>query len=175
MRVGTSGFGVKNQEGAELDYTGTDDYGKYVFLPISTFTDQTQVNFIIRPGGWSEQTGDINVQYADFPLQSDNARHLYLVNMEEKVYTSPEAVLAGRILASEFTSANRIYVATNNDMASYDLKLDGVTIDAGVTSDTYSAALYKYEFILMFRPLMKSILWALIQLRLVLLISLILM
>lgn len=140
----------QNEEGAKLDYEASDEYGRYAFFPISLYNDQTQVNFIIRNGGdsWTQQTGDINVQYADFLLQSDNARHLYLVNMEETVYASPEEVLAGRVLASEFTSANKIYIATNIETATYTLKLDGVEIISGATNDVYSSVLYKYEFVI---------------------------
>ena len=134
----------QNEEGAAYKYTGEDDYGKYLFFPISTFDDQTQVNFIIRPGGWSTQTGNITVQYADFELKSDNAYHLYLVDMDETVYASPEEVTAGRILTAEFTSSTTIEVATNHQQANYVLRVDGNEISNGVTNDLYYATTFSY-------------------------------
>ncbi len=135
----------QNEEGFDFDYTGEDDYGKYGFLPLSTFNDTSQVNFIIRPGGWTQQTGDINVQFADFTLQADNAYHLYLVNLEENVYHSPEAVTAGRVLDAKFISASEIYLATNIDSATYTLKLNGNGFANGPTNDVYNEDTYRFE------------------------------
>ena len=128
----------QNEDGQAYTYTGQDDYGKYLFLPLSTFADQTQVNFIIRQGEWTHQTGDINVQFADFELKTDNAYHLYLVNLEETVYSSAEEVTAGRALSAEFTSSNAIDVATNIDTTSYMLRADGAETVEEVTTYTYS-------------------------------------
>ena len=136
----------QNEDGQAYTYTGQDDYGKYLFLPLSTFADQTQVNFIIRPGGWTQQTGDINVQFADFELKTDNAYHLYLVNLEETVYSSAEEVTAGRVLSAEFTSANAIAVATNIDTTSYMLRADGVEVTSGASNDSYDAETYQHSF-----------------------------
>ena len=135
----------QNEEGFDFDYTGEDDYGKYGFLPLSTFNDTSQVNFIIRPGGWTQQTGDINVQFADFTLQADQAYHLYLVNLEENVYHSPEAVTAGRVLDAKFISASEIYLATNIDSATYTLKLNGNGFANGPTNDVYNEDTYRFE------------------------------
>jgi len=135
----------QNEGGFAQTYTGSDDYGKYSFLPLSTFSDQSQVNFIIRPGGWSAQTGDINVKFANFTLESDNGYHLYLVNMEETVYKSPEEVTAGRVLNAEFVSASQIFVATNLEMATYTLKLASTVLATATAADVYNAETYKFE------------------------------
>ncbi len=136
----------QNENGKAYTYTGTDTYGKYLYLPVSTFSDQTQVNFIIRPGSWTQQSGDINIKYVDFTLQTDNAYHFYLINLEENVYHSAEEVLGGRILEAEFSTPTNVYVATNIATSTYTLRKDGAEVISGNTNDSYVAASYKHQF-----------------------------
>lgn len=135
-------------EGAAFKYTDDDAYGKWGALPLTDFTDKTYINVIIRPGSWSQQTGDITIQLADFAIQADNAYHLYLINMEEHVYASAEEVLAGRIVAAEFISPTQVFAATNIATTSYNLSVGDDLLATGATGSVYDAQQYRHEFTL---------------------------
>ncbi len=134
--------------GMAFKYTDDDDYGKWGALPLTDFTDKTYINIIIRPGSWSQQTGDMTVEFADFTLQDDNAYHLYLINMEEHVYSSAEEVLAGRLVVAEFISPTQIFGATNIATTSYSLSVGDDALSSGATGSAYDATQYRHEFTL---------------------------
>lgn len=135
----------QDEEGKGYTYTGEDSYGKYVFLPISQFNDQTQINFIIRKSDWSSQTSDLKIKYEDYELQSDNAYHFYILNLEETVYKTPEEVLLGRIVYAAFLNPTTVRVETNNPQATYTIKQGATLVSTGTPNDKYVAARYLYS------------------------------
>lgn len=139
----------QGQGGAEYKFTKSEDaYGMYLYLPVSSFTDKTQVNFLIKSaGGWSFQTPDVNIKYADFTYDElTKAYHFYLLNASTTVYSSIEEARANQVTKSVFTGKSSVRVITNNEPASYVLKEGASVIKTSAVSATYSATNYDYTF-----------------------------
>jgi hypothetical protein len=66
-------------------------------------------------------------------LQDDNAYHLYLINMEEHVYSSAEEVLAGRLSSPSSSRPTQIFGATNIATTSYSLSVGDDALSSGAT------------------------------------------
>lgn len=114
--------------GVEFEFNDTDEYGKLLAIPLSTWTNQTSINIIIRPGSWAEQTEDMKVVYSNFPLGTDNARRVFLVDLESNLYPSADEAIGDKINAASFTSLTNIEVITNNLPISFNLFEDGSSI-----------------------------------------------
>jgi pullulanase len=114
-----------NGAGKEYEFTNTDDYGVYMALPLSTWSNQSSINIIIRPGSWAEQTEDMKVTYANFPLGVDNARRVYLVDLDSILYPSADEAIGDKITSAAFTSLTSIEVTTNNRPNQFALSEDG--------------------------------------------------
>ncbi|MDY0214402.1 MAG: type I pullulanase [Bacilli bacterium] len=141
----------QNQEGNEYTFPYLEDtYGKYFYLPVANFTDQTQINFLIKSkGDWSFQTPDVNLKYADYTLDATtNAYHFYLINGSTRVFKSSEEAFANQISESVFTSKTKIRVVTNNKPTSYSLLSGGAAVKVSLVSPPYNKTTYNYTFII---------------------------
>ncbi|MFA5660063.1 MAG: type I pullulanase [Bacilli bacterium] len=138
----------QGEGGADYEFTKNEEsFGKYLYLPIDSFTDTTQVNFIIKKGSWEAQTPDANIKYADFTFDvATNAYHFYLLNMNTKVFPTLEAALANQILESDFATKTTVKVVTNNEPANYIFKEDDAVVKSAVITASYSSTLYTWSF-----------------------------
>lgn len=138
----------QGEGGADYEFTKNEEaYGKYLYLPVASFTDLTQVNFIIKKGSWEQQTPDANIKYADYTFDvATNAYHFYLLNMNTKVFPSIESALGNQILESDFATKTTIKVVTNNEPANYIIKEGDDVVKSSVVTAFYSSTLYTWSF-----------------------------
>ncbi len=129
--------------------TENDDFGKYFTEPLSTFTSQTGVSWIIRKGGdsWSGQTIDMRLSYADFDFDDTlNAYHFYFINSLTRVYKTAEEAKANQVYRSSFKGAQKIEVITNNEPSTFNFRADGVSVISGNAEAVNEAEQFRWSF-----------------------------
>lgn len=138
----------QDEGGSEYNFTETDAYGKYLHVPVANFTDQTQINFLLKTkGSWEWQTPDVNIQYSDFTFDTvTNAYHFYLVNGLITVFASAEEAKANQVTESIFASKNTVRVSTNNEPTTFVIKADGTNVTSGAAEHTYNNNTWSYVF-----------------------------
>lgn len=135
------------RDGDEFLFTHTDDYGKYLFLPRTRLPSTRLINFIIKSkGGWSFQTADTQILYADHEYDEvTKAYHFYILNGLTNVYKSAEEARANDIYQAYFTAKNKFSIVTNNKPISYELFADDISVKSAALSATYSNALFTWS------------------------------
>lgn len=141
----------QNEEGKGYDFLYWDGhYGAALYIPLSNFRDQTQINIIIRIGGnsWDGQTPDINLKLDDYIYnEQTKAVHFYLLNMSSTVYKTSEEAMADQVYRAEFSAEKAIRVITNNEPSSFNVKKNGTSVASGQTTGaSYSAANYEWTY-----------------------------
>ncbi|HZJ89231.1 MAG TPA: type I pullulanase [Bacilli bacterium] len=139
----------ENQGGVAHDFLYWDGYyGAALFVPLSNYHDQTQINIILRPGNktWEGQGPDINLKIADYIYdETTNAVHFYLLNRRPNVYRTADDAMDDQVYTAEFSAEKSIRVSTNYEPASYNVKKDNDSVISGQASGaSYSAANFEW-------------------------------
>lgn len=108
----------ENGDSAAYNFTGTDEYGAYVSVPLSTFSS-TRVGVIVRLGEWTKKDPDCD-RFIDIsqPDSSGNV-HAYLVTGSKEIYYNREDVdTSHKILSAYFDDISLIRFSTTAQTAS---------------------------------------------------------
>jgi pullulanase len=133
------------KDGVATAFTDEDSYGKYVALPLSTWSNTESVYVIARKTDWSAQTSDLEVVYSNFTLSTDNAYDIYMVDLENTLYVSAEEALADKILSSRFVEVNQVEVVTNYFPSAFIVKENDNPLTSSSGTPVYNATSYSYK------------------------------
>ena len=118
------------ENGSFHTFEGDDAYGKFVTVPLSNYKIKTEINVIIRYGDWAKQTSDLKVELEPLTAVED-VYHIYLINMDNDIYTSAEEALAPKVLSARFVNEKLISAETFNKPKSYRVLKEGAEVVTG--------------------------------------------
>ena len=100
-------------EGKQYDFTGTDDYGVYCEVDMTSDTllgDSTTIGFLIRKGNWTDRDV-VDDRFITIPETSeDGIYNVYLYQGFSQVYATAAEAKNDKIKTASFTNMNTLVV-----------------------------------------------------------------
>lgn len=139
------------------DPQGTDDNNEDVFnyqdadgviayYPLSKFglTDSGKLGIIIkRVGSWTKDgtENDRFIEFDKFTKDENKVYHVYFFGGDAGIYQTKDKTMADAINIAQFENENTISVSCSNNIKSYEVLKDGVTLDK---NESVSSTQFKY-------------------------------
>ena len=140
----------RGKDGAEYQFTETDDYGAVAKVPLTKWTKNVVSNdlgFIVKTkGSWGAKDVDADryINFANVQKDASNTYNVYLKTGDPTIYTAASEVVKQDIISCAFTSTTQIAFAVSREISNYKIYQDDEVIaNVDVTSQFTS---FTYEF-----------------------------